>query len=378
MGSSIKIILLVFLVSCSVDEIKPTYLKSNRDVSLQVDWRVTDIPLVVKKKYNIWKPTTTGVKTYNHIPSIIKKYGKHIVIFATHDYDEDGPGEYARWSYDNGDFIFSKPSKIFPPNNPMQRRKENSGRVIQPIGFAEDNHGKLYAIGDFLFRDFRNGKNIRVGLGVIAREIKQDMTLGEIFWITEPVEPLKGFEPYPADFTIGDELKSYLSKTENKSPWGHGFKEAELHNWLFVDSLKLVERSGYVAGDVEVLMWRRSDDKSNPFKYFQYKINDTWSNPVITNIPDAPSLTRFKKAGDKYVMIGNINQKRNPLIYAVSDDGFTWVKGFKITEISNTKQMFSGHGKGGGDQYPDFIYVDGKIICAASRRKEEINVFVIQ
>ena len=336
-------------------------------------------------KIILYKPVTAGDKTYNHHARITNKFGRTIVMFSTHHTDEEGIGMWVRYTYDNGDYQFISPTQLFKRQDIVLPRLNNFGRVIIPMGFALDDAGNLYAVGDVCDRDYRNGANIRIGIGIIARQINPDMTLGGPFWITGEVEPRPGQDAYSYDPLTGQQLINYMSLPGNRSPWGNGFPENHyLHNDYTDGTNREVEVSEVQGYDAILRYWRYDPEtkpiESQRFKHFQYSLDGVNWQPeqmpfIETPIPDSYSLSKVLRKDSTFFFIGN-NQSpnRNPLFLATSNDGLNWGNVVNVANAIKVTQRFPGHGKGGGFQYPDAIYTN-QLLIVCSVRKEDIVLF---
>ncbi len=105
----------------------------------------------------------------------------------------------------------------------------------------------------------------------------------------------------------------------------------------------------------------------------------TWSEPTITNFPDATSkFFTLRTSRGYYVLVSNANpapQQRIPLCLSVSGDGITYTRMARLP-IPTAPQDFrprTGARKAAGFQYPHAIEKDGHIQVIYSRDMKTVE-----
>lgn len=105
----------------------------------------------------------------------------------------------------------------------------------------------------------------------------------------------------------------------------------------------------------------------------------TWSEPEMTNFPDATSkFFVLRTSRDYYVLVSNANpapQQRIPLCLSVSDDGITYT-GMARLPVPTAPQDFrprTGARKAAGFQYPHVIEHDDHLLIIFSRDMKTVE-----
>ena len=340
---------------------------------------------------DIWIPTQSNVATYNHHPFIIEFNDVIHVVFSTHNQDEEGPGEYMRYSksLDNGQ-NWTTPVTIFESQDNINNSYlTDGGRVIVCAGFAiVDN--ELYGIADVNDRSSLNEQNPRVreGVGLLARKINSNGTFETVYWVensngsfTSPTS-LTGFPIYSFNTELRSKIRDYYFNNPNKRPdWYFSVPLSDLlfsQLFNFNGDQRLVEpvivKNKF---DQFIRYWRVAGDDSSFVAIQTSLYSYYWENPYLSPIPNSPSRLAVTNLYDNNICLVGNNQGavRDPLYAAFSTDGFSFLNNNIYNVDSGTQPIvFSGYGKGTGLQYPNMIELkNGKIAIVYSVNKENIK-----
>ena len=131
--------------------------------------------------------------TYNHQPMMAYWHNKFYVHYLCDPSDEHIPPSHTLYQTSTDGYFWSDPQELFPevlvpegfqkPNRPEQAR--NLIAIMhQRVGWYVAKSGQLFALGNYgVAFDRKDDPNDGNGLGRVIREVKNDGTLGPIYFI---------------------------------------------------------------------------------------------------------------------------------------------------------------------------------------------------
>ncbi|SDX33765.1 sialidase family protein [Roseicitreum antarcticum] len=145
------------------------------------------------------------------------------------------------------------------------------------------------------------------------------------------------------------------------------------------DISRELEPSAYMRGDGALVAVFR--DQGNSF----YKLasvsedaGETWSDPVLTNMPDARTKQSAGNLPDGTAyLVGNPhpNKARMPLAVVLSDDGYRFDRAFLLRAASDMQPMrFEGQYKRPSYSYPKSVVWNGHLYAAYATNKEDAEL----
>lgn len=378
-----------FLVIPDGDLVNWTYLDDGSDF---------DSISRLSSRIDLFTPSAAGVNTYNHHP-YTKKHpaGFFVSMNSTHDSDEEGPGMWCRYQTSDYFTSWTSPEDLFPSMDTVTDRDENSGRVVIPMTIVT-YLGRCFFVADVNDRDFTGGQNIRTGVGIVAREILPNKSLGNIVWIHNAdnseiaPSPIGGFPSYPYDLDVRNICYGYMSNPNNRPKTC--FSDPSL------TIVQVIDPTFGVLAEPETFkperypdLWRywknsgsRSDgtypqdgngyhvfSKNESENYFQSSIPDCFDNGAII-------MRILQYSEDIIFVLGNAQKGNRELLYLAicqrneSTGQFDTVAVYTIDEENDTIQDFPGHGKGGGPQIVDAQIYGGTLYIIYDIKKESVHV----
>lgn len=254
--------------------------------------------------------------------------------------------------------------------------------------------GTLYAI--LGLEDMPDGDTSPLGIGLFARSVASDGTLGAIFRVTEPTyTPRPGKALIAHDAILGPPLLAYATiwgKWAGTHPsvgtpeaWSTRIKTAiPLGGGIVLGEPTVVAMDGT---DTELLRyWRQggnvAGEDTSRRRVFAHRSSDggdTWGTVVSTDIPDAPSSTRALRLADgRVVVVGNPNNGsivRERLYAAVGTVGradFDAV--YDAATALTDDPTYFGAAKEGGPAYPGAAQIGSTLFVSYSLQKERLAV----
>jgi hypothetical protein len=318
----------------------------------------------------------------------------------THARDENKSGQHGvfRYSRDEGE-SWSDVITLFPPLAPNEPgSRENRGNPFQTSqGFIELD-GRLYAVtcvdkalGQPVYR-FNEVSRSRVGL--LAREVRKDASLGSIFWLSDKAPPPEpGYPAYPVgDPRLVAKIHAYFQQpanlpqllfkprqwpdsadqhrmTEPAQPW-------RLDNGAWV---RLWRNQGSVHAQT-----RPEIEASRPRRHyasFSFDDGGTWTAPIRTNFPDTGARANAGRLPDgQYYVINNplpMSSRqggRAILAISLSRDGLLFDR-MAVIRFAAPPQRYEGAAKGAnGYMYPHSLVVGKNLWVIYSINKEDIEI----
>ena len=342
---------------------------------------------------------TPETGTFNHHPYLTYYQG---ILFANWDNqarDENTSGQHGVFCYstDRGK-TWCNPRPLFPPlaeNVPASETK-GPNRFQTSYGFIEVD-GRLYAVTDVATslkeKAFRFNEVSRKRVGLLARAVHADATLGEIFWLSETApEPVPGFPAYPpGDSTLVAKINAHFNepghlpqlvfgpRAHPDSDDGHRMTEPspawQLDNGTWV---RLYRDAGSIhartRAEVEASKSRRN------YAVFSFDDGKTWTTPTRTNFPDSCARSNAGRLPDgQYYVINNVlpmspkRGGRSLLAISVSQEGLEFDRSIVLRFVAPGLR-YKGKAKSNGYQYPHSVIVGKYLWVIYSVNKEDIEV----
>ncbi len=338
---------------------------------------------------------------YNHHSRLTVKNGVLHAIWSNHYYGEDGPGQRVLYARSADGKTWTDADALFPAPQEMVE-SEKMGVVLTAfkwVGLGD----RLFAVAgchenigfcdfdrtDFVpERDKQHPARARKGYSLLAREVRNDGTVGPIFAVWEDLYEKIAYEVLPCDTpAIADEAKQLcVSLTSPLGMPAWDFR-GNLQFPESCDGHRLCEPTVYRAKDGTVTMLLRDSHYSHRMFFSTLEKDGTWSPGVPTDIPDSPSLTDSLTLDDGTVLlIGNQmapkfdnpdekqHYNRDPLMVSVSPDGKIFERAYALRcgEHSYRVSQSLVKGRGGAAQYPSAAVHDGTLYVQYSMGKEDI------
>ncbi len=369
-----------------------------------VQWTARDAPdfryqFLERVKTTKLLHATPETGTFSHHAYLAYYRGVLFASWDSHARDENSSGQHGvfRYSSDDGK-TWSDPRPLFPPlaeNVPASKTKEPKPFQTSQ-GFVEID-GRLYAVtnvdknlGKKLYR-FNEVSRKRIGL--LAREVQTDGTLGEVFWLSETApEPEPGFPAHSAgNRSLVTKINAHFKEPANLrqlvfGPRAHPDSDDDHRmteptpTWR-LDSgawVRLYRDVGGIHGktraEVEVSKSRRN------YAAFSFDDGKTWTTPTRTNFPDSCARSNTGKLPDgQFYVINNLlplspkKGGRSLLAISLSRDGLEFDRSVVIRFVA-PEQRYEGKAKSIGYQYPHSVVVGEYLWVIYSVNKEDIEI----
>ena len=352
-----------------------------------------------KIKVETLKYATPDTGMFNHHPYLAKFENNLFACWDTQVRDENTSGQHGVFCFssDQGR-TWTTPRTLFPPLAPNIPASETiePGAFQTSQGFCEINN-ELFAISvvdiDSKDKIFRFNEVSRKRVGLLARKVFVDGSLGDIFWVSGGLHTRTHDLP---NFAKGQEtlikkINTYLGQpahlpqlifgpkihpdsddnhrmTEPSPPW-----QLDDGTWvrLFRDAGSAIATS---RADVEATKSRRN------YVTFSADHGAHWSVPIRTDFPDACARSNSGRlpSGIFYV-INNVlpmspkHGGRSMLAISLSDDGLIFDRCAVIRFIAPRLRQ-KGKAKGNGYAYPHSVVMGKKLWLIYSVNKEDIEI----
>ncbi len=336
--------------------------------------------------------------TFNHHGFLAYRQGVLFAGWDNHARDENSSGQHGmlRFSTDQGE-TWSDPKRLFPPLAEKAPRAEaNFSNPFQTSqGFIELD-GQLYAatVVDKALKEkvYRFNEVSRTRVGMLARSVARDGTLGEVFWVAETApKPEPGFPAYPAgDPALVAKINAYFKQPANLpqlifGPRIHPDSDDD-HRMVEPTQPWRLDDGTWVrlfrdVGDGHATTRARVENSRSRRMYsaFSFDSGKTWTTPTRTNFPDACARANSGKLPDGQVYVINnaipLSTKqggRSMLGISLSRDGLTFDRMAVIHFVAPDKR-YAGKAKSSGYQYPHSVIVGEYLWVIYSVNKEDIE-----
>ena len=369
-----------------------------------VEWKAGDAPdfryrFLERVKTTELLHVTPETGTFSHHGFLYSYKG---VLFASWDSqarDENTPGQHGvfRYSTDEGE-TWSDAKPFFPPlaeNVPASETDHHNPFQVNQ-GFVEID-GLLYAVTniDRALKEkvYRFNEASRIQIGLMARSVGVDGSLGEIFWLQENApKPKPGFPAYPPGApSLVAKLNAHFEKPANlpqlmfrprvhpDSADGHRMNEPT-PAWRLDDGAWV--RFYCDEGDIHATNRAEVDATRSRRQYASFSFDDgkTWTPATRTNFPDSCACSNAGKLpdGQVYVINNIIPMAPRPgglsmLAISLSRDCVRFDRSAVIRFVS-PPQRHKGIFKSMGYQYPHSVVVGEHLRVIYSVNKEDIEV----
>ena len=343
---------------------------------------------------------TPEAGTFSHHGHLAYHRGVLFATWDSHARDENSSGQHGilRYSTDQG-ATWSAPKPLFPPlADKVPWSEGNRSNPFQTSqGFAEID-GQLYAVTcvDKALQEhvYRFNEVSRIRVGFLAREVRPDGTLGEVFWLSETApEPEAGYPALPAgDPVLVAKINAYFEEPTNLrqllfQPRQHPDSDDEhrmtepTQAWRLDDGtwVRLYRNQGSIHATS-----RPQIEASRPRRHyaaFSFDDGKTWTVPTRTNFPDTGSRANAGRLPDgQYYVINNPlpmsarQGGRAMLAISLSRDGLEFDRMAVIRFVAPSTR-YPGKAKGGGGyQYPHSVVVGKSLWVIYSVNKEDMEV----
>jgi len=392
-GIVIAAILLCGLVAANEPAKVPIVRWIARDVP---DFRYQFLEKVTTTKLRHATPETG---TFNHHPYLAYCQGILFANWDTQARDENTSGQHGVFCYSSdGGKTWSNPRPLFPPlaeNVPASETKEP--KPFQTSQGFIDIDGQLYAVTivDKSLRKkvFRFNEVSRIRIGLLARTVRADGTLGRIFWLSEtaPV-PEPGFPSYPAgDRSLVAMINAHFKEPAHLpqlvfSPKAHPDSDDD-HRMTEPTPPWRLDNGTCVrlyrdAGSIHAKTRREIEASKSRRNYaaFSFDHGKTWTTPTRTTFPDSCARSNTGRLPDgRLYVINNLlpmspkHGGRSLLAISLSRDGLTFDQSVVLRFIA-PELRYQGKAKSIGYQYPHSVVVGKHLWVIYSVNKEDIEI----
>ena len=328
------------------------------------------------------------------------------VLFASwdsHARDANSSGQHGmfRFSTDEGK-TWSDPGRLFPP--PAEKVPWSGSNRSNPFQTSQgfiDVDGQLDALTNvdkaLSERVHRFNEVSRVRVGLLARAVHADGTLGEISWLSETsVEPEPGFPLYPAcERSLVGKINAYFEEPAHLpqlvfGPRAHPDSDDEhrmtepTQPWRLTSGIWV--RLYRDVGGIHATTRSQVEESKSRRNYAAFSFDDgkNWTPPTRTSFPDSCARSNAGKLPDGQVYVINnslpISPKRGGrslLSISLSRDGLKFDRSAVIRFVASAKR-YDGKAKSIGYQYPHSVVVGEHLWGIYSVNKEDIEVAQIQ
>ncbi|XOV93816.1 MAG: exo-alpha-sialidase [Bacteroidota bacterium] len=378
--------------------------------------------------------------TYSHHGHLVAFKGIIVAMWSNHYGDEDSPGQYIRFSISkDGGKTWQNPDPsqaygtlfgavLFPPmevpiRNPQPRDREGnkvsnttnpllgyrphdncgSGRQDGDKSYENDNCGHYHLemcangfaiVEDRLFALAEVSKGINdIGIGRAVREIKEDGTLGHIFWLNEDIPDFKEITPNAINVDQYDnkminpslvaKIIDYLKDPLHMPQWdfyhaGWVQKDGKAaKDWKAIDGTTSLHEPTYayiIREGVYARLWRSNAKKL--YAQYSYDRGNSWTDIESTSFTDSNSRTYAGNLPDgRSYIINNVNPGgRNPLVLSISADGKLFDTAYVIRSGDPGPKDPLGRAKDTGFQYPHSVISGDYMLVIYSINKESVAI----
>lgn len=347
--------------------------------------------------------TVEGEGTYKHHAW----YEQHpagfgMVMHCVHDYDEGGIGQWAAYEFTDNHINWTAEAELFPPQDNNERREDNTGRILDPMGFVRVG-GRVWAVMDANYRDYTSAAipiyGTRIGIGFLIREIYANKTLGPIEWIhngdrtfTAPAA-ISGFDAYSFNLQLRHLIYTMFARTDNSIKvsssdqfyYNNEIREAPVYG--FLSEPEMVRAYGYKN---KLKYWKNNAEATTEFPLSGNKrktgsYGEDESYFFTGSVPDCPNngaiITRYLLYRGRIIILGNVDGNRKKLFGAIMIRNATTGK-YDSSNVylldsvatgAETLQDFEGHGKGGGPQSIHGQIYGDTLHMTFSQKKEQVH-----
>ena len=370
-----------------------------------VKWTVQDAPgfryhFLEKSKTTNLLYATPETGTFNLHGYLHYYQGVLFASWDNHARDENSSGQHGvfRYSTDEGK-TWSEQQRLFPPL--ANYVPASVAKVPKPFqtsqGFAEVD-GRLYGVTcvDRALKKkvYRFNEVSRTRIGLLAREVRVDGTLGPVFWLSDqyPV-PESGYPSIPAGVpSLVAKLSAYFKEPAHlpqllfkPRQWPDSDDEHRMTEptqpWRLEDGtwVRLYRNQGTVHGTT-----RAETEASRPRRHyasFSFDNGENWTPPTRTNFPDTGARANSGQLPNgRYYVINNPlamsarQGGRQMLAISLSEDGLNFDR-MAVIKFAAPPQRYEGKSKGaGGYQYPHSVVVGNHLWVIYSVNKEDVEV----
>lgn len=342
---------------------------------------------------------TPETGTFSHHGYLAYHKGVLFASWDSHARDENSSGQHGmfRFTADDGR-TWSDPRRLFPPlaeNVPWsEANRSNPFQTSQ--GFHEVD-GQLYAVTnvDRALKDkvYRFNEVSRVRVGLLARAVHGDGTLGKIFWLSETApDPEPGFPSYPAGGrSLVARINAHFKKPAHLpqlvfGPRAHPDSDDE-HRMTEPTQPWRLKSGVWVrlyrdAGGIHATNRSQIEESKSRRNYaaFSFDGGKTWTLPTRTSFPDSCARSNAGRLPDGQVYVINNTLPISPrrggrslLAISLARDGLTFDRSAVIRFVAPAKRH-DGKAKSIGYQYPHSVVVGEHLWVIYSVNKEDIEV----
>ena len=363
---------------------------------------IDDTPVPTKSDHTLYTPPATLVEAdpltwrYAHHP-VLNVLGNNVYAEWTIGYEnEDAEGQQiiGRKVTPGPSPSFGSTEVIFPAQSTVDTGASIAGGRVLFTNPAQQIGKRMFHIAALV--DVASNGSSYTDVALLARERNADGSLGTIFRLTSADYTADaGFTKHAYDTTLSPQLYERCvianryggSSTTYAIRHGRWFDHPSSTANLVAPGGSFVLPPRY-EGDVPAIMRLFRVDGTSTDGYvwssLSYNFGVSWTTPVQTGIPDAPSNTWWDVGPDgRIIVVGNPHDGaaageanyRRWLYLATCDPGNRTVDDvYGLVDDADVTPTYSGAAKSGGPSYVHFIVLGNYVYAIYSSRKEDINL----
>jgi 4-hydroxy-tetrahydrodipicolinate synthase len=334
-----------------------------------VDQAMTEPPLEAEA-VELWL-AARGVDHYSHHASITHFEGRYFASWSNGLFNEDSPGQIARYSTSDDGLHWAEPEPITP----------RDGKQIRTPGGFWQRDGKLWHLDSQYTRArYVSGEGTQ---GVCWEDLGTDgyewtgsgwkprgLILDDIY-VNEAPRPLPDGEYMMTGVSRLHDALVAVGGRKSPDDW-----HVAVVNCRANTGLKMTEPSWFMMPDGRIRLLLRDDGGSRRlWTCTSDDLGRTWTEPQPTDIPDAGSkFFALPLPGGEIALVSNAHPplQRRMLAVSISTDGLTFSRTRVLCCEPDIQYRLKGMHKALGFGYPNAVVADGQLWVVEGRNKEDI------
>ena len=326
--------------------------------------------------------------TYNHQPMMAYWNDQFYVHYLCDPKDEHVPPSHTMYQTSKDGYTWSDPQILFPELQVPEgfqkpNRKDVAHNLIaimhQRVGWYVSKSGQLWALGNYgVAFDKKDDPNDGNGLGRVIREVRQDGTLGPVYFIymNGAYKSYKSYWPYytKADKATRQACEEILANPRYRMQW---VEEADRNDPLIPLHKEYKAYCDYTLPDGQIAaLWKHALTSTSADGGL------TWTQPVERAKGFVNSNAKIwgqRLSDGSYATVYNPSEYRWPLAISLSKDGYEYTT-LNLVQGEVPPMRYGGNYKSYGPQYVrgiqegNGIPKDSDLWVAYSMNKEDMWV----
>lgn len=350
---------------------------------------------------------TSELGGYNHHCRLTWHKDCFYALWSNHPYGEDAPGMRVLFSRSEDGIRWESFNEAFPPPGPVRRNNE-LGAASSAGGWLTTKD-RLYAMARVAVSTcFRSNPTLGPSVSTvyddvhlyphgflyewIAREIREDWTLGPLIALGDNVPDDIAYKLVPADSPLAKPVIHQRTQILDPENVPVGSNKPGLDRPRTREGHRLSSPTLYRTRDCKWIMLFRYRFNHRMYVSFFDQAKVAWSEARPTDIPDSPSNTAtVRTRNGEILLIGNqmapkfdnaketLHYDRDPLTIAVSRDGYRFdrVSALRCGTKTGKYRVPGLFGRAGGAQEPSILLHKGRLCALYSIGKEDIGFSMV-